>query len=89
MKSGWTFIAGLTAGIAVGVLFAPRSGEETQELIGDKARAGWKQVASTGRKAGEAVKNLTDKGKGQMADAIEAGKTVYQKARAEASAAMD
>jgi gas vesicle protein len=88
MKTAWAFVIGLAAGTALGVMFAPRSGEETQDLIGRKARAGLSQAAAAGRKAGDQVKHLADKGKEQVAEAFEAGKKAYQEAAVGVSAAI-
>lgn len=35
----WPFLAGIAAGAALGVLFAPRSGKETRAAMGDKGQA--------------------------------------------------
>ena len=68
------FLAGLTTGAVLGILFAPRSGEETRKLIGEKAdeyseeakkqmdgaiKAGKKEILKAQRKAMEAVEDAT------------------------------
>jgi fructoselysine-6-P-deglycase FrlB-like protein len=52
MKSGiWTFVIGFIAGTAAALLFAPKSGEETRELIADTARKGADQGSRAIRSA--------------------------------------
>ena len=79
------FVLGLGIGVALGVLFAPKSGEETRELLRAKADEGkdfLKQQASEMRySAGD----LVEKGREAMgrqrdvlADAIDAGKQAYR-----------
>jgi gas vesicle protein len=43
------FIAGAVAGAAVALLYAPATGEETREYLGQRAREGREKVADTAR----------------------------------------
>ena len=43
------FIAGAVAGAAVALLFAPATGEETREYLGQRAREGREKVVDTAR----------------------------------------
>jgi gas vesicle protein len=88
MKTQWAFLAGLAAGAILGVMFAPRSGEETQDLIAQGARAGLNQAASAGKKAARQVKHFADQGREQVAEALDAGKEAYQRAVAGTTAAI-
>ncbi|MCL5410783.1 MAG: YtxH domain-containing protein [Patescibacteria group bacterium] len=56
---------GALAGIAAGILFAPRSGKETRKMVGDKAKEykkeGTKFVAKEADAAKSAVKDTIEK----------------------------
>jgi gas vesicle protein len=43
------FIAGAVAGAAVALLYAPATGEETREYLGQRAREGREKMADTAR----------------------------------------
>jgi len=73
----------------VALLFAPRSGRETRDLIAQKAAEGRDRVASTSRTMSDRVTNYIDKGKEvvtsqkeQISAAIEAGKQAYREEKA-------
>ena len=72
------FFLGLGLGVAVGVLFAPKSGEETRQIIRDKANEGADYVKKRGSE-------LRD----QASDAIDRGKQTMQKHKENLSAAME
>lgn len=77
-------LAGMGIGAILALLFAPKSGEETRELIGRKAEEGREYVRAKGRElrkeAGEFVekaKDLVNEQKEQLSAALEAGKQAY------------
>ncbi len=81
------FFLGLGIGVAIGLLFAPKSGEETRRLIRDKAEEGREFVKKRAEEVKEAAASYIEKGKqavarqrDQLAAAIEAGKRAYQEA---------
>ena len=82
MKTEWAFLAGLgvgaVAGLVAGLMVAPQSGKETQELLAGKLRGGLDQVASAGKKVRAQVKDLTNRGKDNVAEAIDTGKDAYR-----------
>lgn len=78
------FFLGLGIGVAVGILFAPKSGEETRELLRNKADEGSDYLKRRGEELRDAATDLLDRGrqavvrqKDQLAAAVEAGKSAY------------
>jgi gas vesicle protein len=49
------FLAGAVAGAAVALLFAPATGEETREYLGQRAREGREKVVDAARQFREAA----------------------------------
>ena len=71
------FVIGALTGAAVALLFAPATGEETREFLGQKAREGRD-------KAREAVDQGRDYYRGQrenLVTAVERGREAFQQAR--------
>ncbi len=83
MRTGWAFLTGLGVGAVAGLMLAPRSGEDTQELLTGKLRGGLEQVASAGKKVRTQVTDLATRGKENVAGAIDAGKEAYRTYKAE------
>ena len=76
------FILGAVSGAAVALLYAPASGRETREYLGDKAREG-KERAS---KAAERSREIISQGRETLTTAIDRGREAYQQARARENA---
>jgi gas vesicle protein len=81
------FLAGLGIGAVAGVLYAPRSGDETREALRSKAEDGREFVRDRARQAREQAAGWADRGrevlnqqKEQFRSAYEAGKQAYQEA---------
>jgi len=72
------FFLGLGLGVAVGLLFAPKSGSETRELLLSKADEGK-----------EYLKRQSDQLRSSAGDAIERGKSALAKQREQLSAAVE
>jgi gas vesicle protein len=82
-----SFLLGLGVGVAVGMLFAPKSGEETRQLIKDKAGESGEYLKQRGTELKEQASGWVDKGKdalnrqkGNLNDAMEAGRQAYRDA---------
>lgn len=82
-----SFLLGLGVGVAVGMLFAPKSGEETRELIKNKAGEGGEYLKQRGAEIKDSASGWVDKGKEALGrqkdtlnDAMEAGKQAYRDA---------
>ena len=83
------FFLGLGLGVAVGVLFAPKSGSETRDLLLTKADEGKDYVRRRAEELRDSANDAIDKGKNavsrqkdQLAAAVEAGKQAYRDALA-------
>lgn len=76
------FILGAVSGAAVALLYAPASGRETREFLGEKAREGRDRAAE----ATERGKEAFSQGRETLTHAIERGREAYQQARARENA---
>lgn len=71
------FVVGALTGAAVALLFAPASGEETREYLGQKAREGRDRA----RDAMEQGREVYQRNRETVATAIERGREAFQQAR--------
>ena len=71
------FLLGAVSGAAVALLYAPATGRETREYLGEKAREGRARAAEAAEKGRDAIKQ----GKETLANAVERGREAYQQAR--------
>lgn len=81
------FFLGLGLGVAVGLLFAPKSGAETRDLLLNKAEEGKDYLKRRSTELRETASDAIDKGKrtvsrqrDHLAAAVEAGKQAYREA---------
>lgn len=79
MNRGTSFIVGLGVGVAVGMLYAPKSGTETQEFLTQKARSGIDQVSGAAKDLQTQAGNLVDKVRGHARETVEASKEASMK----------
>ena len=78
MRTEFVFLAGLGIGAIAGLMLAPQSGKDTQDLLAGKLKGGLDQVASAGKKVGTQVKDFANQKKENVAEAIDAGKQAYR-----------
>jgi gas vesicle protein len=71
------FMVGALTGAAAALLFAPASGEETREYIGQKAR----ESRARAREAVEQGREVYERQRGHVSSAVERGKEAFQQAR--------
>jgi len=88
-----SFLLGLGVGVGIGMLFAPKSGQETRELLKNKAGEGTDFLKQRGADVKQSAAEWVDKGKDalgrqkdSLADAVEAGKQAYRDAVAQTPA---
>lgn len=81
------FFLGLGLGVAVGLLFAPKSGPETRDLLMSKADEGREYMRRRTEDLRDTAGDLVDKGRSviakqrdQLNAAVEAGKQAYRDA---------
>ena len=79
------FLFGLGMGVAVGVLFAPKSGQETRELLMSKANEGRDYLRQKGEEVRDSATEAIGRGreafqqqKDNLAAALDAGKQAYR-----------
>jgi gas vesicle protein len=71
------FLVGAVAGAAVALLYAPATGRETREFLGEKAREGRERATDVAEKGRQVIKDSKE----TLAQAIERGREAYQQAR--------
>lgn len=81
------FFLGLGLGVAVGVLFAPKSGAETRDLIKSKAGEGADYMKRRGTELRDQASEAIDRGKDavrrhkdNLSAAVDAGRQAYRDA---------
>jgi gas vesicle protein len=86
------FLAGLGVGAVVGVLYAPRSGDETRDVIRSKAQEGAERARQQVRRAREQANDWMDRGRDvinqqreSLRNAYEAGRQAYNEATSPAA----
>ena len=85
-KSGLSsFLLGLGVGVGIGMLFAPKSGQETRDLIKNKAGEGSDYLKQRSTELKQNASEWVDRGKeainrqrDNLADAMEAGRQAYR-----------
>ena len=88
------FLAGLGIGSVIGILFAPRAGEETRDMLTNRYDDGLDQVTRRAREAREQAEDYIERGrrvvnrtKDNLQSAVDAGKQAYREASARGDAA--
>jgi gas vesicle protein len=87
------FVAGMGLGALAGLLYAPRSGTETRDVLRARAEEGRDYMRSRAREARDQASEWVDRGrevvnqqKDQFRAAYEAGRQAYQEATTETGA---
>jgi gas vesicle protein len=86
-----SFLLGLGVGVGIGMLFAPKSGEETRKILKDKAGEGSEYVKQRSSEIKQTATEWVEKGKDALgrqketisdavSDAVQAGKQAYRDA---------
>ena len=79
------FFLGLGLGVAAGILFAPKSGQETRQLIKSKANESGDYLKRQSEQIRDSAGDLIDRGRSvlnrqrdNLSEAVEAGKQAYR-----------
>lgn len=80
-KSIPAFVVGLGVGASLGVLFAPRSGDDTREYILESAKDGVGGAVAAGQKLTQRAQQGIDEAKGRVRHAKEAGEQAFREAK--------
>jgi gas vesicle protein len=85
------FLVGLGVGALLGILFAPKSGEETREFLSKKAEEGRDYAQRKARELRERAEDLIERGKDvearqkdSISAAVDAGREAYQREKSKA-----
>ncbi len=89
-KNGFAyFLLGLGVGVAAGILLAPKAGEETRELLKNKAGEGADFLKAKAADSAEFVRRKSDDLRGSATDIYEKGRTQVSRHKENLSAAVD
>ncbi len=79
------FLTGVGLGAAIGVLYAPRSGDETREMLGKKAEDSRNAVTRKSGELRQSVTQMADRGRqvvsrqvDQFQAAVDAGRQAFR-----------
>ena len=82
-----SFLVGLGVGVGIGMLFAPKSGQETRKMMKSKAGEGTEYLKQRGSELKDVTTGWVDKSKEVVGrqketvrDAVEAGQMAYRDA---------
>lgn len=75
--SKWTtffaFFLGASLGIGIGMLFAPKSGEELREDLSDQLNEGTRRARAAGKTISRRAQTLADQARESVSDMADAG----------------
>lgn len=83
------FFLGLGLGVAAGLLFAPKSGPETRDLLRSKADEGKEYLKRRTNELSDQAADALEKGKTTVSDALDRGKTTVSRQRDNLVAAVE
>jgi gas vesicle protein len=72
------FLLGAVSGAALALLYTPKTGRETREYLGEKAKEGRERANALAERGRQAI----NEGRETLTTAIERGREAYQQARA-------
>lgn len=89
-KSGFGyFLLGLGIGVAAGMLWAPKAGEETRQLLADKAGEGADYLKTRAQESSDYVRQRADEVRQSASDLYDKGRTTVARQKDTLSAAVE
>lgn len=79
------FLAGVGAGVAFGLLFAPESGEETRMHLAERAKEGLEAAKSKGQEFSRKAQEAVNRGKQAASETDESSQPYYGERKPAAS----
>lgn len=83
------FLLGLGIGVAAGILWAPRAGEETRQLLADKAGEGADYLRARAQEGTDYVRQRTEDLRGSASDLYEKGRQAVNRQKDTLNAAVE
>ena len=83
------FLVGGFVGASVALLFSPKSGEQTRELLEEKYKEGTERLSQTARQGKERVTGKSLEMAGRMTENLSRGKELLRQQKDQVSAAID
>jgi gas vesicle protein len=83
------FLLGLGIGVAAGILWAPRSGEETRQIIADRAGEGADYLKARAQEGTEYVRQRTEDIRQSAADIYDKGRSTVVRQKDTLNAAVE
>jgi gas vesicle protein len=80
METASALVIGIGVGTAIGLLFAPRSGQKTRDYLAGSAQDKLDEAVATGQKWANLVQQRVNEAKEQIRGAAEAGERAYRQA---------
>ena len=84
-KTASVFLFGLGVGAGLGVLLAPKSGQETRDKIADGVKTGVDELVAQGNKIGRRAQKTMEDAKDQVRAIAEADSQAYKEAKTSSS----
>jgi gas vesicle protein len=86
MRNNWSeitsaFAIGIGVGAILGMVLAPKSGEETRAMLRKKAQEGIDEAVEQGKRVARGAQRAADNAREYVNDAVEAGQGAYREAR--------
>ena len=75
------FAIGVGVGAALGILLAPKSGEDTRAYLRDTARDTFDDAVARGKKVARRGQKAVDDAREMVNDAVDAGQGAFREAR--------